>query len=183
MLTTRTPPGVVRATAPISWATGWFEPQWRISGGVPGPLPGAVAVCRLRTRSPTARRPQARDGGLPMRDGGHQGRGTPSRAASREGEPSRVTKTGAKRGSAAVSWLRHERWRWQRRGSSVRGCDERVRPPRQRQDGESKRRFSGSPIYGSRSEMACRDNQPAHRCEFPKGITFTRGPSRIRSAS
>jgi len=40
---------------------------------VPGPLPGAVAVWRPRTRRPTARRRQARDGACCLRDGGHQG--------------------------------------------------------------------------------------------------------------
>jgi hypothetical protein len=150
-------PGSFQRQPTIGWAAGCSGPLGRIGGGVPGPLPGAVAVWRLRTRSPTARRPQARDGGCCLRDGGHQARGTPTRAASREGEASGVTKTVAKRGSAAVSWPRHERRRWLWRGSSVRGCDERVGPPRPRQDGESERRFSGSPIDGSRSEMACRE--------------------------
>ena len=59
--------------------------------------------------------------------------------------------------SAAVLWPRYERWGRLRRRSSVRGCDDLVGPPRQRQGCESKRRFSGSPIDGSRSEMACRE--------------------------
>jgi len=54
-------PGSFERQPTIGWAAGWSGPQWRIGGGLPGPLPGAVAVWRLRTRSPTAHRPQARD--------------------------------------------------------------------------------------------------------------------------
>jgi hypothetical protein len=72
----------------IGWTAGWADPQGRIRGGVPGALAGAGADCRVRSLGPTASRPQPRNDLLraaPDRE-------TPSRAATREGEPSGARK-------------------------------------------------------------------------------------------
>jgi hypothetical protein len=155
VLTTRPPPGVPRTpahnrlgsrTLPSSAANRGRRARVAFGCG-----------CRLSPAHPRSNGPTPAGSRRPDAAGARSAREPASRAANREGEPSRRTKTVAKRDCAAVSGRRHKRWRWLGRYSSVRGSHDLVGPPRRRQGSKSKRRFSGSPIDGSRSDMAGRE--------------------------